>query len=398
MEDDLFPEPAALPAPVRGGVMSFEGEESVPIRFADGYQRFAAFAREAGADASDIAGDAARFWNFVAAHPEILDDEDLTDSAALFFGNVIATVHPAARWQVWSDPEIGTDTMSIPVGQVLRGIIEHPSNLSAMMVSLEQWPQRDADAAEISAYTREHAPPMLRPALVPFVRPDLPETTHRDDDGQVIRYGSRWAGPAPDDAYERVSHPERFAPLASVAEALVAHLSAAYVVDVVRTREGEVTTIRLRPTQGAPVALTVGADGVGVHAGARYRARVPDCACDACDESLEGAATRLEDELLGIAAGGLREAYPIGRQRLVLVQRASLDGAFSSGAEDPAPAWGDDAAAEKRERALLATLDDGWWSAWEIRSSPASEDGDAVVERRPRRTLRGERRGAHDRR
>ncbi len=377
MDDDLFPEPAALPASVMCGVMSFGSD--VPVRFVDGYQRFAGFARAAGADPSDIAGSVASFWTFVAAHPEIGEDADVAESAALFFGNVIAAVHPAARWQVWSEPAIGTDTMSIPVRQVLRGIIEHPSNLSAMMESLAQWPHRDADAAEISVYMREHAPPVLRPALVPYVRPDFPGTTYRDDDGQVIRYGSRWAGPAPDDAYERVSHPERFAPLASVAEALVAHLCAAYVVDVVRTRDGDVMTIRLSPTQGAPVVLTVGAEHVGVYAGAGYRAMVPDCACDACDESLEGAATMLEAELLDIAAGGLRELYPIGRQRLVLLQRASLDGGFSSSAGELMPADTDDHDEAGRRRRLLATLVDGWWPSWTLRSDTPDIGGDPPV-------------------
>jgi hypothetical protein len=41
--------------------------------------------------------------------------------------------------------------------------------------------------------------------------------------GAVIRYGARWTGSPPDGSYSRVSNPERFEPLQTIADALIEH-------------------------------------------------------------------------------------------------------------------------------------------------------------------------------
>lgn len=65
-----------------------------------------------------------------------------------------------------------------------------------------------------------------------YLRPAIDSPVFRDDDGQVIDYGSRWPDSPPDDAYSVDRHPERFAPLHRIADALIAHLRAAFDVTV----------------------------------------------------------------------------------------------------------------------------------------------------------------------
>ena len=54
-----------------------------------------------------------------------------------------------------------------------------------------------------------------------YVRPLIEAPVFRDADGAVINYGSRWHGSPPEDTYSVDTHPERFAPLHVVADALI---------------------------------------------------------------------------------------------------------------------------------------------------------------------------------
>ena len=65
-----------------------------------------------------------------------------------------------------------------------------------------------------------------------YVRPSIDAPTFRDADGQVIDYGNRWDASPPEDTYSVDTHPERFAPLHTVADALIAHLRDTYDVEV----------------------------------------------------------------------------------------------------------------------------------------------------------------------
>jgi hypothetical protein len=93
-------------------------------------------------------------------------------------------------------------------------------------------------------------------------------------------------GGPPEEAYSRLTHPERFAPVVDAADGLVAALSAAYDVIVEpAVLEWTVRATRLVPTAGAP--LTVGISdfpGARLAYGAWCIAGFPTCGCDACDE------------------------------------------------------------------------------------------------------------------
>lgn len=366
---DLFPGTLApMPDATASAVMIWPGAEPVaPARFVEGFEPLVAYARDAGADPAALAADLAALWDFLAGHPDLLASPETADAAARFLGNAIAVAHPEARWRATPEPEIGTSTMSIPVADLLRTIVERPEQREPFREMLASWPQADRDAGELSALAREDAGIDLAFAPVPFARPELaiPEFVH--EDGRIIEYGSRWAGGSPpDDAYSRVSHPERFAPVLTVVDALVDHLETWYEVDVDRrSDEPEMRVVHLQPPTGAPMTITARAEAVEIEAGALFRETVPGCTCDACDETAETVADQLEETLLAIAAGGLREVFPVGHRRWLHTRILTADGGGRSSGGEPGPSIPaellDDAAA------LLDALPGGWWPAWTLR-------------------------------
>ncbi len=138
--------------------------------------------------------------------------------------------------------------------------------------------------------------------------------------------GSRWGpeGP-PKEAYSRVTNPERFAPLHDFAINLLANLEAEF--DVQRSEgydldpeleAGDLArpSVKLTPrsNDAAPI-LVVFTDfpAVLVHAGRWHTEPVPDCGCDACDETAESAIHRLSWLVENVAAGHFREAIKLPR-------------------------------------------------------------------------------------
>ncbi|WP_158297211.1 DUF6226 family protein [Zhihengliuella sp. ISTPL4] len=371
MSSDVFPGPLG-PMPEAGAAailwMPPQADASGPVRFVDGFEPFTDFLRSHGIDPAPLADDLAATWNVVAARPEILDRADLAAAAARFVGNVIAVVHPAATWRMTNEPEIGTNTISIPVAGLVQGMVQQPDQRDEFLRMLRSWEQDDRDDEEMRALSAEDAPAAVVPARA-YVRPALPTPLFFDDRGEVIRYGRRWPdGTAPEESYSRESHPERFAPLLLVVDALVDHLSREYEVEARREAgEGGTERIVLAPARGARVIITPTVPSVRVEAGALFHAIVPSCVCDACDETAETAADELERILLSVAAGGFREKYPVGRRAWLYTEIRSPDGERRESSSGPAP----DHSAEDHERAaaLLSGLDDGWWPAWPLRST-----------------------------
>ncbi|WP_152650650.1 DUF6226 family protein [Demequina aurantiaca] len=155
----------------------------------------------------------------------------------------------------------------------------------------------------------------------PYVRPLVSLPVFRDASGAVVDYGSRWgmAGP-PEDSLSVTSHLERFAPLHSIADALITHLttrydavadeSASYAADLLNEQEGVTRAVRVTPMAADAAGVTfvfTSFPGVIVHAGVLQDLRFPDCDCDACDESGVDQAGELEWQVLAVAAGGFRE-------------------------------------------------------------------------------------------
>jgi hypothetical protein len=99
----------------------------------------------------------------------------------------------------------------------------------------------------------------------------------------------------PDDAYGRVTNPERYRPLHAVADAVVAELVANFAVTADETpgarpesfaRANVERSVLLTPEGGgAPIAVGwTTFPGVIVACGWWYHEPFPGCGCDACDE------------------------------------------------------------------------------------------------------------------
>jgi hypothetical protein len=181
------------------------------------------------------------------------------------------------------------------------------SSRRARSLQVDPWPAVTWSVAE-SGYVR---PPIVPPVIL-------------DDTGQVIPYGTRWApAPPPADTYEVVTHPERFTPLLTVAEALVTHLERTYDVETApRAQEreykaglpttgpftGHAVTITPRRRDCTPLTIEfTDFPSVRVKAGMFFYRAFPDCGCDACDDEWSYPATVLEGVVLAVAKGTFTE-------------------------------------------------------------------------------------------
>jgi hypothetical protein len=214
-----------------------------------------------------------------------------------------------------------------------------------------------------------------------YVRPPLPAMTYYSPVGEPIPYGRQWDanGPAPD-SYSVDSHPERFAGLHDVVLALVDHLAAVYDVDVdddpvhagelLMEARDVVQAVRITPRRDGAATLTFVLNeypGVIVHAGVLHDFPFPACGCDACDETAETAADRVEMLVLTVAAGGYSERYPVGSLRWREYALTAVDGSGSEGGRgEPGPV----AAERLRDAEIRLRHVAGGWSPWPLRDSP----------------------------
>lgn len=248
-----------------------------------------------------------------------------------------------------------------------------------------------------------------------YTRPQIESAEFRDDDGNVIDYGNRWAsrgGTSPEDSYSVDEHPERFAPLHAVAAALIDHLVSHYDVDVEEgphvttgllhapTAEETVRAVRLTPRGDACAPLVIvltSYPSLLVYAGILFRGFYPSCGCNACDERWDDVADELEWQVFAIVGGGLTEevseprhpkwSYDRGRGfvkgmgQTVSHRLRSLDGEHDMGSQSRA----EDIPAEllKSARATLnavaAVSADGNWLPWPPKAARLLSDSQAAA-------------------
>ena len=209
--------------------------------------------------------------------------------------------------------------------------------------------------------------------MTSYVRPSIDAPVFRDARGQIIEYGRRWNDSPPDDTYSVDTHPERFAPLHTVADALITYLSETYDVsveegvamatDLLRPAYYEVVrAVRLRPKDLACASVTIvftSYPGIYMHAGLLHDFHYPVCGCDACDSTWESEADDLEKQVLAVVTGNYREGIERGIGPWVTYAYTDPDGASSgrSRAQDlPADRI-------KAAKPILRRLPDGW-AAW----------------------------------
>ncbi len=233
-----------------------------------------------------------------------------------------------------------------------------------------------------------------------YVRPDVVSQVFRDAEGRVIDYGSRWEGldQPPEDSYSVVSHPERFAPLALVADALLDFLVETYDVTLeegYQATEGMpfrpepedvVRAVKLRPSRATatPATFVISTfPGVSLAVGALSQASFPTCACDACDETWQWDADELEWRVMAVVAGGLKEDIggPLGPAPVPPATRApgtdrtygtelELPGAGTRSGRSIVRIFTPDAVdhAEEVLRDLATVTPDGRWQPWPRRT------------------------------
>ena len=206
-----------------------------------------------------------------------------------------------------------------------------------------------------------------------YARPPVQAPEVRGDDGRVIRYGDRWdfAGGPPEDSYSVTSNLERFAPLHTVAEALIAYLTENYDVvvsedpsfgaDLLHERDDILRAVRVMPNAPDAAPLTfvfTSFPSVIVHAGVLQDLLFPVCGCDACDESWERLAEDMEWQIQAVAAGLLQEELHGRIPVKVEMTLSAMDGSGKIGGGGVATEFPNGRVAMARKR--LAALPEGW--------------------------------------
>lgn len=236
-----------------------------------------------------------------------------------------------------------------------------------------------------------------------YTRPYIAPVEFRDDEGSVINYGNRWAslgGSPPEDSYTVDDHPERFAPLHTVAAALIDYLVARYEVDVevgyqviadmlhAPSAEETVRAVRLTPKNDACAPLVfvlTDYPTVNLYAGVLFTGLYPSCGCNACDEKWDDVAEELEWQTFSIVGGGFTEEVSeprrakmsysregglvMGMGQTVSYRLRALGGESDRGgqsrAEDVPPALLE--SARSKLATVAAVRPDGSWQPWPTR-------------------------------
>jgi hypothetical protein len=336
-----------------------------PVRHAAGYGPFVAFVTATGDDPVVLARDLGAFGAFVRARREELTEPALAEAASVFLGNLLVVVHPRASWRMTPDPEVGTGAVSMPVRDALASMRDEPGFAARTAAELPaRWAEADARHDEVEAgmaAARAASDAAVLAEVPELVAPLVPVGPFLDEQGEPIPYGDRWdpADGAPQDAYSRVTHPERFAPLIEAAEALIAHLERFYDVDVTWSSGGE-RTATLHPGHGAPIRLRfTDFPAVRLQVGLLLDETLPSCGCDACDEVAETEAEKLVETVLGVAAGGYAERL-LGPAGPGATSLRFADGGGSGSGGAPVP----EASERLVEPEEVAALEGAAWPAW----------------------------------
>ena len=124
----------------------------------------------------------------------------------------------------------------------------------------------------------------------------------------------------PEEAYSRVTNPERFMPLHDAALEMLTTLEQRFDVERIegygvdeelefRGVRGPTIVLRPNDPEAAPIAVAfTDFPGLNVRFGRWSTEPFPSCGCDACAEDAEGETERLTEMVDILTAGGFREA------------------------------------------------------------------------------------------
>lgn len=239
-----------------------------------------------------------------------------------------------------------------------------------------------------------------------YQRPKIEQRVFFDEDGNVISYGHRWPEGPPDERYSAITHPERFAPLRVVADALVSHLVTDYdvrvsggmgLLDAVGERvyalpsAADVDRVaRFIPNDedcSPMVFVYTSYPGLCVYPGLFGAFVYLNCGFDACDETWESAAEELEEDVLAVVRGTYRETVNLNPLRKIGYRSGlginvgmgrTYGWQFDGPDGSPRASSVSDAsdvelralkAMKKRLRALAEVNPEGSWKAWPVASA-----------------------------
>ncbi|MET0199122.1 hypothetical protein CH289_05990 [Rhodococcus sp. RS1C4] len=157
-----------------------------------------------------------------------------------------------------------------------------------------------------------------------------------------------------DEAYGRVTNPERFAPLVTAAKEFADDVATRFDVDVTRVAGDAgsqvVEAVHFVPAQDDQAPLIVSFTsfpGVLLDVGASQRIALPACGCDACEEDVENLIGHLNRYLSALVSGQFYE-------RIVdsMVEHVWEGGNWRNSGRGPIP--------ELR----VAMPEDGRWKRW----------------------------------
>ncbi len=215
-----------------------------------------------------------------------------------------------------------------------------------------------------------------------FQRPVVQNEEFLGADGAPISYGTRWAmSPPPDDTYSVTTHPQRFAPLEKIADALIEWLVGEFDADASDSpdvaadlmqpvgddgKSRVARAVRVTPAEPAAARITViytVHPGIVVHAGLLHDFLFPVCGCDACDETWDGCADELEWTVRTIVGGGYSEVYDPEMSLAVgfALREDGVGGRSGSTGHS-------DIAVERLDAAIPVLTGGRQWSAWPERS------------------------------
>ncbi len=136
--------------------------------------------------------------------------------------------------------------------------------------------------------------------------------------------GDRWGieGP-PDEAYSRVTNPERFRPLHAAATELLDRLEREFAVERLEGPDADDELgreslarprIRLVPhdPQAAPIVVAFSEfPGLHLRFGSWSTEPFPGCGCDACDETADESMEEMTRMVEAVVSGGFRESMRV---------------------------------------------------------------------------------------
>ena len=326
-----------LPAPSGRRFMRYvEGSRRpLDVRHVAGYEPFVEFVDVLGASPAALAQNVLALVEFVRGRREaLLQRPDLLRAAALFLGNALVLRAPAARWEVPFEypievcqPGMGP---SFPVERILPALLTaDQAPLAQLSEALLEWDE--AEVAEADARRRLTVRPDQRWAPAPFVIPE-PSTPVTEGVLALISYLHRHYEVEVEDDLAlaaRLPHPPD-----AVERAL----------RFTSTSGGAALTVALLPDGGVVVE-------VGLLLDLAFSRFEPD------------GWQQLSDAMLAAAAGGFREAYPLGRRRLAGHAVAMRDGGVT---RSVGPVTELDPELLEAAATRLAALPEGW-EPWRLR-------------------------------